>query len=283
MNLITEKRTLSSVVTLLKVKAPDIAKRVRAGQFIILRVDEKGERIPLTVAEGNPETGEVTIMFQIAGATTRLLAQKNAGDYLADFVGPLGVPTEHEGATKVCVVGGGVGCAIAYPQARQLHAEGVPVDVITGFKTKDMVMLEDEFKAASDNLYVTTDDGTYGIEGFVTNQLEKLINEGKGYDLVIAIGPTPMMKFVCKVTEKYNIKTIVSLNPIMIDGTGMCGGCRVIVGGETKFACVDGPDFDGHKVDFDSLINRNSFYKEFEKEKDEHVCRLGLDGGHNHG
>lgn len=279
MNLITEKRALSSVVTLLKVKAPDIAKRVRAGQFIILRVDEKGERIPLTVAEGNPETGEVTIMFQIAGATTRKLATLNAGDYLADFVGPLGVPTEHEGATKVCVVGGGVGCAIAYPQARQLHAEGVPVDVIAGFKTGDMVMLEDEFKAASDNLYVTTDDGTYGIKGFVTNQLEKLINEGKGYDLVIAIGPTPMMKFVCEVTKKYNIKTIVSLNPIMIDGTGMCGGCRVTVGGETKFACVDGPDFDGHKVDFDSLINRNSFYKEFEKEKDEHLCRLGLHGG----
>lgn len=279
MNLITEKRALSSVVTLLKVKAPDIAKRVRAGQFIILRVDEKGERIPLTVAEGNAETGEVTIMFQIAGATTRKLATLNAGDYLADFVGPLGVPTEHEGATKVCVVGGGVGCAIAYPQARQLHAEGVPVDVIAGFKTGDMVMLEDEFKAASDNLYVTTDDGTYGIKGFVTNQLEKLINEGKGYDLVIAIGPTPMMKFVCEVTKKYNIKTIVSLNPIMIDGTGMCGGCRVIVGGETKFACVDGPDFDGHKVDFDSLINRNSFYKEFEKEKDEHLCRLGLHGG----
>ncbi len=279
MNLITEKRALSSVVTLLKVKAPDIAKRVRAGQFIILRVDEKGERIPLTVAEGNPETGEVTIMFQIAGATTRKLATLNAGDYLADFVGPLGVPTEHEGATRVCVVGGGVGCAIAYPQARQLHAEGVPVDVIAGFKTGDMVMLEDEFKAASDNLYVTTDDGTYGIKGFVTNQLEKLINEGKGYDLVIAIGPTPMMKFVCEVTKKYNIKTIVSLNPIMIDGTGMCGGCRVTVGGETKFACVDGPDFDGHKVDFDSLINRNSFYKEFEKEKDEHLCRLGLHGG----
>jgi len=280
-NLITEKRELSSVVTLMKVLAPDIAKRVKAGQFIILRVDEKGERVPLTVAEGNPETGEVTIMFQIAGATTRLLAEKNAGDYLADFVGPLGVPTEHEGATKVCVVGGGVGNAIAYPQAKALHEAKIPVDAIIGFKTADMVMLEDEFKAVTDNLYVTTDDGSYGIKGFVTNQLEQLIQDGAGYDLVIAIGPTPMMKFVCKVTEKYGIKTIVSLNPIMIDGTGMCGGCRVKVGGETKFACVDGPDFDGHKVDFDELMNRNSFYKEFEKIKDDHICRMGRNGGNN--
>ena len=276
MNLITEKRELSSVVTLMKVLAPDIAKRVKAGQFIILRVDEKGERVPLTVAEGNPETGEVTIMFQIAGATTRLLAEKNAGDYLADFVGPLGVPTEHEGATKVCVVGGGVGNAIAYPQAKALHEAKIPVDAIIGFKTADMVMLEDEFKAVTDNLYVTTDDGSYGIKGFVTNQLEQLIQDGAGYDLVIAIGPTPMMKFVCKVTEKYGIKTIVSLNPIMIDGTGMCGGCRLTVGGEVKFACVDGPDFDGHQVDFDEVIARNATYRDFEaKAKEKHLCRLG--------
>lgn len=283
MNRITEKRSLSSAVMLMKVDAPDIAKRVKAGQFIILRVDEKGERIPLTVADNDPVTGEVTIMFQVAGATTRLLSMKEKGDYLADFVGPLGVPTHYDGATKVCVVGGGVGCAIAYPQAKALHTMGIPVDVIAGFKTKDIVMLEDEFKAVSDNLYITTDDGTYGIHGFVTNQLEALINEGKGYDLVIAIGPIPMMKFVSKVTEKYGIKTIVSLNPVMIDGTGMCGGCRVTVGGETKFACVDGPDFDGHLVDYDGLTNRNSFYKAVEKEKDEHVCRLGLNGGHCHG
>ena len=276
---IARKEVLNPYVTLMDVEAPLVAKKAEPGQFIILRVDDEGERIPLTVADYNREKGTVTIIFQIAGATTRKLATLNAGDYLADFVGPLGVPTEHEGATKVCVVGGGVGNAIAYPQAKALHEAKIPVDAIIGFKTADMVMLEDEFKAVTDNLYVTTDDGTYGIKGFVTNQLEQLIQDGAGYDLVIAIGPTPMMKFVCKVTEKYNIKTIVSLNPIMIDGTGMCGGCRVTVGGETKFACVDGPDFDGHKVDFDSLMNRNSFYKEFEKEKDEHICRLGLHGG----
>lgn len=279
MNRITEKKQLSATVVQLKVLAPDIAKRVKAGQFIILRVDEKGERIPLTVAEGNAETGEVSIIFQVAGATTRLLSQMNEGDFLADFVGPLGVPTHFEGATKACVVGGGVGCAIAYPSAKALHAAGIPVDVIAGFKTKDIVMLEEEFTAACDTLYITTDDGSYGIHGFVTNQLEALINEGKGYDLVIAIGPIPMMKFVSKVTEKYGIKTIVSLNPVMIDGTGMCGGCRVTVGGETKFACVDGPDFDGHLVDYDGLMTRNSFYKEFEKSNDEHVCNLGLNGG----
>ena len=282
MNRITEKRSLNSTVMLMKVEAPDIAKRVKAGQFIILRVDEKGERIPLTVADADTATGDVTIMFQVAGATTRLLSQMNVGDCLADFVGPLGVPTHFDGVTKACVVGGGVGCAIAYPQAKALHKMGIPVDVIAGFRSKDIVMLEDEFKAVCDNLYVTTDDGSYGIHGFVTNQLESLINAGKGYDLVIAIGPIPMMKFVSKVTEKYGIKTIVSLNPVMIDGTGMCGGCRVTVGGETKFACVDGPDFDGHLVDFDGLMARNSFYKEFEKAKDAHVCNLGLHGGqHN--
>lgn len=280
---ITEKRALSSAIELMKVEAPDVAKRVKAGQFIILRVDEKGERIPLTVADADPATGEVTIMFQVAGATTRMLSMKKAGEFLCDFVGPLGVPTHYGDAKKVCVVGGGVGCAIAYPQAKTLHSMGVAVDVIAGFKTKDIVILEDEFTACCDNLYITTDDGSYGIKGFVTNQLEALINEGKGYDLVIAIGPIPMMKFVAAVTKKYNIKTEVSLNPVMIDGTGMCGGCRVTVGGETKFACVDGPDFDGHLVDFDSLMKRNSFYKEIEKAKDEHVCRLGLNGGHCNG
>ncbi len=281
MNRITETRALNSTVTLMKVEAPDVAKRAKAGQFIILRVDDKGERIPLTIADTDPATGEVTIMFQVAGATTRLLSMMKAGDFLADFVGPLGQPTHYEGAKKVCVVGGGVGCAIAYPQAKTLHKMGIPVDVVAGFKSKDIVILEDEFTAACDNLYITTDDGTYGIPGFVTTQLEKLINEGKGYDLVIAIGPIPMMKFVSAVTKKYGIKTIVSLNPVMIDGTGMCGGCRVTVGGETKFACVDGPDFDGHLVDYDGLMKRNSFYKEVEKAKDEHVCRIGLGGKHN--
>ena len=221
MNRITETRALNSTVTLMKVEAPDVAKRAKAGQFIILRVDDKGERIPLTVADTDPATGEVTIMFQVAGATTRLLSMMKAGDFLADFVGPLGQPTHYEGARKVCVVGGGVGCAIAYPQAKTLHKMGIPVDVVAGFKSKDIVILEDEFTAACDNLYITTDDGTYGIPGFVTTQLEKLINEGKGYDLVIAIGPIPMMKFVSAVTKKYGIKTIVSLNPVMIDGTAM--------------------------------------------------------------
>lgn len=280
MNRITEKRQLNSTVTLLKVEAPDIAKRAKAGQFIILRVDDLGERIPLTVADTNQETGEVTIIFQVAGATTRMLSQMNAGDSLADFVGPLGTPTDYEGAKKVCVVGGGVGCAIAYPQAKALHDMGIAVDVIAGFKSKDIVILEEEFTAACDTLYLCTDDGSYGIKGFVTNQLEALINEGKGYDLVIAIGPIPMMKFVSKVTEKYNVKTIVSLNPVMIDGTGMCGCCRCTVGGETKFACVDGPDFDGHKVDYDELMKRNGFYKDTEREKDAHVCTCGR-GGNN--
>ena len=281
MNLITEKRSLNSSVELMKVMAPEIAKRAKAGQFIILRVNEMGERIPLTIADTDASTGEVTIMYQIVGGTTRLLSMMKKGDSLADFVGPLGVPTHYDGATRVCVVGGGVGCAIAYPQAKALHNLGIPVDVIAGFRSKDIVILEEEFSAVSDNLYITTDDGSYGIHGFVTNQLEQLINEGKGYDLVIAIGPIPMMKFVSKTTEKYGIKTVVSLNPVMVDGTGMCGGCRVTVGGETKFACVDGPDFDGHLVNYDELMQRNAFYKEFEKEKHDHVCRIGLGGGIN--
>ena len=259
---IVRKKVLNPSVTLLEVEAPLIAKKARAGQFIILRVDEHGERIPLTIADYDREKGTVTIIFQKVGLTTELLGDLNEGDDIRDFVGPLGLPTElPEGAKRVCVVGGGVGCAIAYPQAKTCHAAGLEVDVIAGFRSKDIVILEEEFKAGCDHCYITTDDGTYGEKGFVTDKLKALIEAGNQYDVVIAIGPIPMMKFVCKTTEPYGIKTIVSLNPIMIDGTGMCGGCRVTVGGKMKFACVDGPDFDGHQVDFDELMNRNAVYR----------------------
>lgn len=253
----------------MKIDAPFIAKKVQAGQFIILRIDEKGERIPLTVADFDREAGTVTIIFQTVGYTTKRLATKEVGDEIADFVGPLGKPTEFGAPKKAIVVGGGVGCAIAYPQAKALHNMGVEVDMIAGFRSRDIVILEDEMRAVSSHLYVTTDDGTYGEKGFVTDVLKRLISQDS-YDLVIAIGPIPMMKFVAKATEPAGIKTIVSLNPIMIDGTGMCGGCRVNVGGEIKFACVDGPDFDGHLVDYDELMRRNSFYREEEA----HRCRL---------
>ena len=274
---IVRKKVLNPSVTLLEVEAPLIAKKARAGQFIILRLDEQGERIPLTIADYDREKGTITIIFQKVGLTTELLADLNEGDHIQDFVGPLGLPTElPEGAKRVCVVGGGVGCAIAYPQAKTCHAEGIEVDVIAGFRSKDIVILEDEFKAVSDHCYIMTDDGSYGEQGFVTVKLKELIDSGVHYDAVIAIGPIPMMKFVSKTTEPYHIKTIVSLNPIMIDGTGMCGGCRVTVGGKMKFACVDGPDFDGHKVDFDEVIARNATYKEHEaKAKEKHLCRLG--------
>ncbi len=271
MSKIIRKETLSPTLTLMEVEAPRIARKALPGQFIILRIDEKGERIPLTVADCNPDAGTVTIVFQKVGGTTARLAELEAGEDILDFVGPLGKPTElPEGVSKVCVVGGGVGCAIAYPQAKALHRAGVPVDVIAGFRSKDIVFFEKEFQAACDNLYITTDDGSYGVHGFVTDQLKKRIEEGAGYNLVIAIGPIPMMKFVSKLTKEYGIPTLVSLNPIMVDGTGMCGGCRVTVGGETKFACVDGPDFDGHQVDFDELTNRNAIYREQEK----HACKL---------
>ncbi|NCE65423.1 sulfide/dihydroorotate dehydrogenase-like FAD/NAD-binding protein [Pseudoflavonifractor sp. 524-17] len=274
---IVRKKVLNASVTLLEVEAPMIAKKAQAGQFIILRLDEEGERIPLTIGGYDREKGTITIMFQKVGLTTELLGDLNEGDYIRDFVGPLGQPTRPElGEVKrVCVVGGGVGCAIAYPQAKALHEEGIEVDVIAGFRSKDIVILEEEFKAACTNFYLTTDDGTYGEKGFVTDKLKALVESGKQYDAVIAIGPVPMMKFVCKTTEPYNLRTLVSLNPIMIDGTGMCGCCRVTVGGEMKFACVDGPDFDGHKVDFDELMNRNSVYREREaKEKERHECRM---------
>lgn len=272
---IIKKRRLNSAVTLMEVSAPDIAKKAKAGQFIILRIDEQGERIPLTINDFDPEKGTVTIVFQVVGNTTRLLDHLEEGEAIRDFTGPLGVATHVDDKVKrVCIVGGGVGCAIAYPQAKALFQKGLHVDVIAGFRSKDIVILEDEMRAACTNLYVTTDDGTYGEKGFVTDKLKSLIEASGGYDLVIAIGPVIMMKFVAATTKPFGIKTIVSLNPVMVDGTGMCGGCRVTVGGKTKFACVDGPDFDGHEVDYDELMRRNSFYKEQESLQNAHVCRL---------
>ena len=272
---ILRKRRLNPTVTLMEVSAPLIAKKALPGQFIILRVDEDGERIPLTIADFDRAAGSVTIIFQKVGFTTELLDSLEEGDDILDFVGPLGRPTEVGDVRKVAVIGGGVGCAIAYPQAKYLHQQGVSVDVIAGFRSRDIVILEDEFRAACDRFYLTTDDGSYGEKGLVTQKLQALIDEGARYDLVIAIGPIPMMKFVCKTTEPYGIKTLVSLNPIMIDGTGMCGGCRVTVGGQVKFACVDGPDFDGHQVDFDELMTRNRAYQEREAQvRRDHACRL---------
>ena len=267
---ILTKRQLNENVTLFELDAPLIARKVKPGQFVILRLNEQGERIPLTVANFDTEKGTVTIIVQSIGKTTKQLADMNEGDAILDVVGPLGVPTHLEGAKKACVIGGGVGCAIAYPQAKALHNAGVDVDIIAGFKNKDIVILEDEMKAVSNNLYITTDDGSYGEKGLVTTKLKALIDAGEDYDLVIAIGPVIMMKFVAEVTKQYGIKTIVSLNPIMIDGTGMCGGCRVTVDGKIKFACVDGPDFDASKVDFDELMLRNTAYREQES----HACRL---------
>ncbi len=272
---ILKKRELNEQVTLMVIDAPLIAKKALAGQFIIFRIDEKGERVPLTIADYDRDGGTITIIFQKVGRSTMLLGELNEGDFILDVVGPLGVPTEiPEGAKKVAVIGGGVGCAIAYPQAKALYNAGVEVDVIAGFRSKGIVILEDEMRAVSSNCYITTDDGSYGMKGFVTNKLQELIDAGNRYDCVIAIGPVPMMKFVCAVTKPYGIKTIVSLNPIMIDGTGMCGGCRVRVGGKIKYACVDGPDFDGHEVDFDELMHRNSAYREQEQHDREHICRI---------
>lgn len=272
---IVSKKELNDAVTMLEIEAPFIAKKAKAGQFIIFRVDEYSERVPLTIADYNREKGTVSVIFQKVGLSTKLLGAKQEGDTIADFVGPLGVATDYENFKKVAVIGGGVGCAIAYPQAKALHELGAEVDVIVGFRNKDIVILEEEMKAVSSHYYLTTDDGSYGEKGFVTDKLKSLIDAGNQYDAVIAIGPIPMMKFVSMTTKPYGIKTIVSLNPIMIDGTGMCGGCRVTVGGKIKFACVDGPDFDGHEVDFDELMNRNSIYKEREAEEAQtHICRL---------
>ncbi len=266
---ILEKKQLNEQVTLMTVSAPFIAKKVQPGQFVILRVDEKGERIPLTVADFDREKGSVTIVFQAVGFTTKKLAALQKGEFITDCVGPLGMPTEFGNPKKAIVIGGGVGCAIAYPQAKALYNMGVDTTVIAGFRSRDIVILEEEMRGVSSNYFVTTDDGSYGRQGFVTDVLKELISKDD-YDLVIAIGPIPMMKFVAKATQEKGIKTIVSLNPIMIDGTGMCGGCRVKVGGEIKFACVDGPDFDGHLVDFDELMRRNGLYREEEA----HACRL---------
>ena len=268
---IVKKRQLNQDVVLMEVKAPYVAAKAQAGQFIIFRVDEQGERVPLTVVDYDREAGTVTIIFQTVGNSTKELAELGEGDYIQDFVGPLGIASHFDGVKKACVIGGGVGCAIAYPQAKALFKMGVEVDLIAGFRNRDIVILEDEMKAVSSRFVLCTDDGSYGKKGFVTQALQELLEGGSRYDVVVAIGPIPMMKFVCEVTRPYNIKTMVSLNPIMIDGTGMCGGCRVTVGGEIKFACVDGPDFDGHQVDFDELMRRNSFYKEQERSK---TCRL---------
>ena len=253
---IVKKQVLNPTVTLMEVEAPLIANKAEPGQFIILRVNEDGERIPLTVADFDREKGTVTIIFQIVGATTELLNHLNEGEYIHDFVGPLGVASHTEGLKKVAVVGGGVGCAIAYPIAKKLHNNGCEVHSIVGFRNKDLVILENEFNAVSNVMKIMTDDGSHGTKGLVTDALKELIEAGNKYDEVIAIGPLIMMKFVCKLTKEYNIKTVVSMNPIMIDGTGMCGGCRLTVGGKTKFACVDGPDFDGHLVDFDEAMER---------------------------
>ena len=271
---IVRKEDLNSAVTLVEVEAPFVARKAKAGQFIIFRVDEKSERVPLTIAAYDREKGTVTVILQKVGFSTRALAAMNAGDYIRDFVGPLGKPTDVEGKKRVCVVGGGVGCAIALPSAKAFHEAGVKVDVIVGFRSKDIVILEDEMKAASTNLYLATDDGSYGRKAFTTTILKELLDSGKKYDRVIAIGPGLMMKLVADVTKPYGIKTIVSLNPIMVDGTGMCGGCRVSVGGETKFACVDGPDFDAHEVDFDLLLKRGAFYLDEEAGENEHICKM---------
>ena len=272
---ILKKRELNSTVTLMDIEAPFVARKAQPGQFIILRVDEEGERIPLTVAGTDAETGAVTIIFQVVGGTTELLNHKKEGESIQDFVGPLGRPTNTEGLKRVCVVGGGVGCAIALPVARKLHEIGCEVTSIVGFRSKDIVILEDEFKEYSDNLIMMTDDGTYGRKGMVTQPLEELLEEDPDrFDEVIAIGPVIMMKFVSLTTKKYGVKTVVSMNPIMIDGTGMCGCCRLTVGGKTKFACVDGPEFDGHEVDFDEAMSRGTMYKPFEERKREETCNL---------
>lgn len=271
---IVNKRELNPTVTMMDIEAPLVAKKAEAGQFIILRVDEDGERIPLTVAGCDREAGTVKIIFQIVGATTALLNRKEVGDFLADFVGPLGRATETEGVKKVCVVGGGVGCAIALPVAEKFHRLGAEVHSIVGFRSKDLLILEDEFRAASTKLTIMTDDGSYGRQGLVTQPLAEALAAGEQYDEVIAIGPLVMMKFVVATCKPYGVKCVVSMNPIMIDGTGMCGGCRLTVGGKTKFACVDGPDFDGYEVDFDEAMMRGATYRDFEKHAYDEACNL---------
>jgi len=284
---VVTKRFLNEAKTicLFEIEAPLVARHAQAGQFVIFRLDEQGERVPVSVAGWDREKGTVTVMVQAAGRTTKMLHTVEQGDYISDFVGPLGKATEMEGLKKVCVVGGGVGCAIAYPIAKEMHKLGIEVTFIAGFRSKDIVILPEELKAASDKLIICTDDGSYGEQGFTTKFLQQEIDaniaEGKPqFDRVIAIGPDIMMKFLADVTRPYGISTIISLDPIMVDGTGMCGGCRVIVGGETKFACVDGPDFDAHQVDFDSLLKRAAFYKDEQDRDAQHICRMT--GGQRH-
>lgn len=271
---IVKREELNPTVTRICVRAPRVARKVLPGQFIILRVDETGERIPLTVADADPAAGTVSVIFQVVGATTTKLNHVPEGGFLADFVGPLGRPTELEGLSRVAVVGGGVGCAIALPVAKALHAAGVTVDAVVGFRTKDLIILEKEFRENSTRFLLMTDDGSAGTKGLVTDALRGLIKGGAHYDEVITIGPLPMMKFVSKLTKEYGIRTVASMNPIMIDGTGMCGGCRLTVGGRTVFACVDGPDFDAHEIDFDEAMSRGGIYRDFERHAYEKTCRL---------
>lgn len=272
---IVEKRELNSQVTLMKIQAPMVAQKAKAGQFIIFRIDEYGERVPLTIADTDPAAGTVTIIFQKVGLSTNLLGAMQQGDFIRDFAGPLGTATHLEGIRRAAVVGGGVGCAIAYPVAKALHAAGAQVDMIAGFRSKDIVILEEEMQAASSRFLLCTDDGSAGRKGFVTDCLKEQLENGVQYDAVFAIGPVPMMKFVSLLTKDWGVKTVVSLNPIMIDGTGMCGGCRVKVDGQIKFACVDGPDFDGHLVDFDELMARNRMYQQQEAQSSSCMdCRM---------
>ena len=273
---IVKKDVLNPQIFLMEIEAPLVARKAEPGQFIILRIDEYGERVPFTIADFDREKGTVTIIVQVVGKTTQELLRFEEGEMILDFAGPLGQPTPLEGLKKVAVIGGGLGTAIAYPQAKKLFNLGADVTVITGFRNKELIILEEELKKVSSRLIVTTDDGSNGTQGFVTDKLKELLDAGEKFDEVIAIGPLVMMKFVCKVTKEYDIPTTVSMNPVMIDGTGMCGGCRVIVGGETKFACVDGPDFDGHKVDWDIAMKRGRMFKEHEAKSCSYgECRIG--------
>ncbi len=273
---IVSKRPLNEAKTVVEfvIDAPLVARKAKPGQFIIFRIDEYGERVPVTIAASDPKKGTVTIMVQPVGKSTKMLNTMEPGDCLADFVGPLGRPTNMEGLKKVCVIGGGVGNAIAYPVAKGMHDRGIQVDMIAGFRSKDIVILEEEMRAGTDHLYITTDDGSYGEAGFNVTKLQALLDAGEQYDEIMCVGPTRMMQRVCEATKPYGVKTIASMNPIMLDGTGMCGACRLTVGGETKFACVDGPEFDGHLVDWDGIIQRGAYYAQEEKEAAEHICRI---------
>ena len=272
---IVKKADLNSQIYLMEIEVPLVARKAAPGQFVILRIDEKGERVPFTIADFDKEKGTVTVIIQAVGKTTRDLSKLNEGDTILDFAGPLGIPTPLEGLKKVAVIGGGLGTAIAYPQAKKLKELGAEVTAISGFRSKEYIILEDEMKEVSDKLIITTDDGSNGLQGFVTDRLREELESGEKYDEVIAIGPLVMMRAICNLTKEFGIPTTVSMNPVMIDGTGMCGGCRVIVGGETKFACVDGPDFDGHKIDWDAAIKRQQMFKAYEKRScEEGKCRL---------